>query len=229
MGNMKSKKTFFKGVVLTFSIVALSACNTVGIVGSWVEPVPGMPDMEQGFILGSDGKATSINMATLQYEGWEQNGDLLILSGKSIGNRQTISFSDTLVIEKLTKDKLILQDRGATRHYSRPGNNRVKEGMSASVLTPAKSVLKVDGDLVIAHEVRSFTAKGDSLSYWIVDKTGKLVQEYDQLTNGIKNAVPVYAELEVMDMGKSDEGFAAGYDGVYHVVKVNKMVAGEVD
>ena len=30
-------------------------------------------------------------------------------------------------------------------------------------------------------------------------------------------------ELEVIDMGKSDEGFAADYAGVYHVMKINKI------
>lgn len=220
---MKLKNTF-KGIVFVFSVVALNACNTLGIEGSWVEPVPGMPDKEQGFILEKGGKATSINMATLQYEGWMQKDDLLILSGKSIGNRQTIPFSDTLTIKKVTNDKLIVEDRGTTRHYSRPGKEGGKEGIPASVLTPVKSVLKVEGDLIIGHEVRSFTAKGDSLSYWIVDKTGELLQEYDQLIGGVKNSVPVYVELEVMDMGKSDEGFAASYKGVYHVVKIHKMV-----
>lgn len=221
---MKSKN-IFRGVIFTLSAVALTACSTVGIEGSWVEPVPGMPYMEQGFILQNDGKAVSINMATLQYEGWVQKDDLLILSGKSIGNRQTISFSDTLVIEKLTRDNLILKHNGAIRSYSREGDEGEKETIPASILTPAKSVLSVEGDLVIGHEVRSFTAKGDSLSYWIVDKTGKLAQEYDQITDGTKNAVPIYVELEVMDMGRSEEGFAADYAGVYHVVKINKMVS----
>ena len=115
---MKSKN-IFSGVVFTLSVVALAACSTVGIEGSWVEPVPGMPDMEQGFTLEKGGKATSINMATLQYEEWVQTNDLLILSGKSIGNRQTISFSDTLVIQKLTKDDLILERNGTILHYTR--------------------------------------------------------------------------------------------------------------
>ena len=61
------------------------------------------------------------------------------------------------------------------------------------------------------------------MSYWIVDKTGELTQKYDNVTKGVKNGTPVYAELEVVDMGKSDEGFAADYDGVYQVMKINKI------
>lgn len=47
-------------------------------------------------------------MATLQYETWEQDGNLLILTGKSIGNKQTCGFSDTLLIKELTDNTLTL-------------------------------------------------------------------------------------------------------------------------
>ena len=30
-------------------------------------------------------------------------------------------------------------------------------------------------------------------------------------------------ELEVVDMGKADDGFAADYEGVYQIMKINKM------
>ena len=78
-------------------------------------------------------------------------------------------------------------------------------------------------DLVIGHEVRSFKAEGDSADYWIVDETGELMQKYDDMTKGVKNGKPVYVELEVIDMGKADDGFAADYEGVYQIMKINKM------
>ena len=34
---------------------------------------------------------------------------------------------------------------------------------------------------------------------------------------------PVYVELEVVDMGKAEDGFAADYEGVYQIMKINKM------
>lgn len=49
------------------------------------------------------------------------------------------------------------------------------------------------------------------------------MQKYDDMTKGIKNGKPVYVELEVVDMGKADDGFAAGYEGVYQIMKINKM------
>jgi len=60
-------------------------------------------------LLKSDGRASSINMATLQYQKWRPEGNKLILSGKSTGNRQTIDFVDSYVIEDIGLQKLILR------------------------------------------------------------------------------------------------------------------------
>lgn len=47
-----------------------------------------------------------------------------------------------------------------------------------SVEAPAgDSVVTVRGRLTIAHEVRSFTAEGDSVEYWVVDKSGDLIPD----------------------------------------------------
>ena len=78
-----------------------------------------MPQMKQGFTLHADGKASSINTATLSYEAWEKQGNQLILSGQSIGNHQTITFSDTFAIEKLTQDSLILRKGLLKLEYGR--------------------------------------------------------------------------------------------------------------
>lgn len=106
----------FHTLPLSFCVglTVLASCTTASepepsVVGSWLEPVPGMPQMTQGFTLSDDGKAASVNMATLQYEQWTQQGDTLCLSGKSIGNRQTIDFTDTLIVKRLTADSLVLQ------------------------------------------------------------------------------------------------------------------------
>ena len=58
---------------------------------------------------------------------------------------------------------------------------------------------------------------------WVVDETGELIQKYDEITKGTKNGKPVYVELEVIDMGKSDEVFAADYASTYQIMKVNKI------
>lgn len=107
-------------VILAASL--LLACNDrqSAMEGSWVTPVPGKEGQVQGFTLQKDGKAASINMATLEYEHWSFDGNNgLILSGRSIGNHQTIPFSDTLTVVKLTPEVLTLRRGDLTMEYSR--------------------------------------------------------------------------------------------------------------
>lgn len=88
------------------------------LVGSWVQPIPGL-EGSQGLALQVDGTAASINMSTLQYEKWSYDGGDLVLSGKSIGNGQTIDFADTVKVEKVTADSLVLLRGDYRDAYSR--------------------------------------------------------------------------------------------------------------
>ena len=112
-------KTLSKVVCGVIATLAFAACTGNSIEGCWVEPVPGMANMEQGVRLEKGGKASSINMATLQYEAWVKEGDKLLLSGQSIGNHQTSVFTDTLTIEKLTDTELVLKRGELTINYHR--------------------------------------------------------------------------------------------------------------
>lgn len=117
---MNDKKTFLPRHARLLPVALLAcACTQTDIVGEWTQPVPGMEDMTQGFALEQGGTASSINMATLQYEKWERQGDLLILSGKSIGNVQTLDFSDTMRIDLLTDTELTLTKGNLTLEYTR--------------------------------------------------------------------------------------------------------------
>ena len=90
-------KAISKCICVFMTVIAFTACEGNCIEGEWVEPVPGMENHVQGINIKKGGKASSINMATLQYASWKKEGNKLILSGKSIGNHETISFSDTLI------------------------------------------------------------------------------------------------------------------------------------
>ena len=79
------------------------------IIGAWTKPISGM-DGEDGFLLAADGKAASINSATLVYKTWKREGDKLIMDIESIGNGQTIASIDTMNVLKLDKDSLIFND-----------------------------------------------------------------------------------------------------------------------
>lgn len=70
----------------------LPACNGASIEGAWVEPVPGMENMQQGFVLEPDGTASSINMATLQYESWKKRGIYLFSPVKVLATTRRLLF-----------------------------------------------------------------------------------------------------------------------------------------
>lgn len=97
----------------------LIACANPDISGTWVQPIPNMPTMTQGFILNPDGTAKSVNMATLQYDTWTLNGNKLTITGRSIGNGQTIEFSETYILEKLSPDTLVLRNGDMELTYTR--------------------------------------------------------------------------------------------------------------
>lgn len=119
--NLIEKIKMKKRMLLIVAVIGtvLSSCveNSELVVGAWVEPVPGLTGQVQGIKLEKGGIASSVNMATLVYESWKQEGKLLILSGKSIGNGQTILFTDTMEITKLTADSLVLDNRGVEVCY----------------------------------------------------------------------------------------------------------------
>lgn len=75
-------------------------------IGSWIEE---NGNYRQGFDLKADGTAASIGMATLKYENWKTGDGRIVLEGKSIGNGQTINFSETMLVIELTPDTMTLQ------------------------------------------------------------------------------------------------------------------------
>lgn len=76
-------ESLLKNVCVFTTAMIFTACSGASIEGTWIEPIPGMEHLSQGIKIESKGKATSINMATLQYETWENKGDKLILTGKA--------------------------------------------------------------------------------------------------------------------------------------------------
>lgn len=109
-----------RGVLMATKIVVVPGQRECPeIVGTWLETVNGMPGETQGIRLETDGMAESVNMATLVYERWQKEGDKLLLKGKSLGNGQTIVFTDTLHIEKLSADSLILKNGDCSLRYFR--------------------------------------------------------------------------------------------------------------
>ncbi len=82
------------------------------IQGTWVEPNPINSSELQGMTLKEDGTASSVGMATLIFTKWVLDGEKLLLTSRSIGNKQTLEGVDTLQIVTLDADSLILSHSG---------------------------------------------------------------------------------------------------------------------
>lgn len=83
------------------------------IQGAWVEPNPIDSTAVQGVKLNQDGTASSIGMATLLFKGWNlTDANTLVLTGESLGNGRTIPVEDTLRVDKLNADSLVLSEAG---------------------------------------------------------------------------------------------------------------------
>lgn len=107
------KVLFISAFALLFSMISC----TNPLVGAWVQPET-KHTQEQGFELHKDGTATDINVDYVTYQSWEKKGDYLILNGKNIGSVKK-DFSDTLKIEKVDDQELILITSGQTVKYKR--------------------------------------------------------------------------------------------------------------
>ena len=107
------KVLFISALALSFSLLSC----TSPLVGTWVQPQTSYTQ-EQGFVLYKDGTAEDINVDYVQYESWEKNGDYLIIKGKNIGSVKR-EFSDTLKIESVDDNELILSASGELIKYNR--------------------------------------------------------------------------------------------------------------
>ncbi len=100
-------KKFLTIISILFLLTSCSNNNNK-FIGNWIEENALNNNFIQGISLSPQNKAQSINMATLQYETWEIKDNILTLTGKSIGNGQTIEFKDNFTIKEITPTYMIL-------------------------------------------------------------------------------------------------------------------------
>lgn len=107
------KKGFLIAAMSLMLGFSFTACNNgASLIGTWVDPADENSVFgETGFTLQKDGTVTPINMGYREYHSWEKNGDQLILKGDYTGTNPR-SFADTMWIDELTEEHLILKDFG---------------------------------------------------------------------------------------------------------------------
>lgn len=96
-----------------------ASCGSKSVEGTWVEPAKedGIVG-EIGFTLLKDGSVVPINMGYSEFQTWEKVGNKLIFKGKYTGTNPH-DFADTLTIQELTDEKLVLEQAGYTVTYQR--------------------------------------------------------------------------------------------------------------
>ena len=104
-----------KGILIAVLglLIGFSACNNkASIIGTWVDPADENSVFgETGFTLQKDGTVIPINMGYREYHSWQQIDDQLILKGNYTGTNPR-EFADTLWIDEVTEEHLILKDFG---------------------------------------------------------------------------------------------------------------------
>ena len=90
-------------------------------VGKWTMPDPISPESVMGIEIMVEGEAKSINMATLAYTSWELQGETnkILLKGQSLGNGQTIDFTETGVIAQTADGNYTLTIEGTGTVYTK--------------------------------------------------------------------------------------------------------------
>ena len=106
-------KKFF--LIAALSLVlgfGFTSCKNATLTGTWIEPaIENTVLNESGFTLNEDGTVTPINTGYVEYSNWEKVGDQLILTGNYTGTNPH-PFADTMWIDELTEDRLVLKDLG---------------------------------------------------------------------------------------------------------------------
>ncbi|MBV8040376.1 hypothetical protein HF895_12910 [Bacteroides sp. AN502] len=119
---------------------------------------------------------------------------------------------------------LFVVSAGLCMAACRPAAQKQEGAVPQAASAVSDSVVTCSGRLVMGHEAYSFTPDGDTLSYWVVDRSGELKKRYEEtLPVDAEPYTPVSAELKVKMMGPSSEGFAAEYDGVVEVQAIIRV------
>ena len=163
--------------------------DAMSFVGNWIEVMPDNPQIIQGVTLNADGTASSIGMATLLYESWALDDERLILNGKSVGNGQTIDFSDTLNIVRHTADSLVVgKNEMYRRAYFRTADVEALKG--ANVLDSLQVCPDAGAVVKEVYEGTLPAASCPGIEYTIT------IHHYENSGDGVFHASLNYLEAE---------------------------------
>lgn len=104
-----------KILLLTGVVLMTASCNPVrrGMEGEWAD------DQGRGFQLSKGNMAASIRQPEMQYSRWQYRHKKLILQGKHFHDNTVEAFSDTLRVEFLSANSIVLRNNTGARKYKR--------------------------------------------------------------------------------------------------------------
>ncbi|GAL64055.1 hypothetical protein [Algibacter lectus] len=115
------------------------------------------------------------------------------------------------IVENVTNEKILEQNSEINTDF--PVYSEKGESKSDST----QIILR--GIITLGHEVSSFSPCGDDKEFWIIAKE-ELTELYFKLTKNKAPYSPIFVRIEIIDKGKSEDGFAADYDSTYEVVNI---------
>ncbi len=91
------------------------------------------------------------------------------------------------------------------------------ETSSPKAETTAFQIAK--GKIILGLEGDSFRPCGNDKVFYVIDKTGTLEKNYNELIEDKPKFTSVYAEVEVVEKPSSSQPYAFDYAGIYEITK----------
>ena len=92
-----------------------------------------------------------------------------------------------------------------------------KENSSPKSETAAFQIAK--GKIILGLEGNSFQPCDNDKVFYVIDRTGTLEKNYNEIVEGKPKFTPVYAEVEVVEKPSSSQPYAVDYAGIYEITK----------
>ena len=104
------------------SLLIMNGCRKTQnhLYGSWILDNDKTESKDiHGFTLGKSGYASAINTPRQQYEQWNLDDNMLIISGKYLSDSNFTNVTDTFFIKYVDDNRLIVNRNNIKYHYKK--------------------------------------------------------------------------------------------------------------
>lgn len=112
------KKTLLTLPFIAISLLASCGDDNQSLVGTWKTlQTSDSTHAYEGFTLGTNGIASSVKDPLNQYNHWKAKDGKIVLSGKRFSDTSVVAFTDTLKIERLSSDTIVVSNGDMVKTY----------------------------------------------------------------------------------------------------------------